>query len=219
MKIRELFENTNARPNYMFQYANHIEQWLSNILHEPFDDSVGLVNPNDLTVELFRDFEIEFKPSEMRPFLLAQFSKCHGDFTIVGNQHFNTLLGCPFEVDGVFRVRNCHNITNLEHIPQKAKQYCLYGTEIKDFTNIDKHIKSAEAIAISQKINSGLLYFLKIKNLEKIIINTFAGWPWDNPSEPLNKAVNIINKHMKSKDVIACQRELIENDLDEFAEL
>ncbi len=61
-----------------------------------------------------------------------------------------------------------------------------------------------------REIKSNVLGLLKIKSLKEIKIYDVKTTPW----------FDIIEKHFNGdKDMIKCQRELIENDLDEYAEL
>lgn len=85
------------------------------------------------------------------------------------------------------------------------------STETFTLEGIDKQIPKAEAIMLYRAgnvITGNVLGLLKLKSLKTI---------WNYPSVSI-EWLDIINKHFVSKDIIACQRELIENDLDEYAE-
>ncbi len=94
----------------------------------------------------------------------------------------------------------------------------------KPFTliNIEKHIEFQAAYEIridSSKYVGGVLNLLKLPNLTKVYATVTLPQPADKRFiNPFNLALAIVSNHLLDKDTIACQRELIENDLDEYAE-
>lgn len=84
-----------------------------------------------------------------------------------------------------------------------------------NFSHVDTYIKSCSVIALPRDYVGPLLSFLKIPNLTRLNAPGF-----NNDKRPQERAKAIINKHLAGgRDIIACQRELIEQDLDEYAEL
>jgi hypothetical protein len=51
------------------------------------------------------------------------------------------------------------------------------------------------------------------------LLSTASTDRWKEGYNTLLKAISIINSYQTANDWIACQRKLIENDLDEYAEL
>ena len=153
-----------------------------------------------------------------------------GDFGCHDNR-LTSLKGAPQNVGGDFYC-SYNNLTSLEGAPQKVggNFYCSYnnltsleGTPQKvngDFSCYDNPIKSLKGIGkdylkeINGFINldhcpieSHMLGLLKVKGLTKIEFNHN------------NKVEEILNKHLKSRDILSCQDELIENGLEEYAKL
>lgn len=64
--------------------------------------------------------------------------------------------------------------------------------------------------------SSGLLSLLKLKNLQRISSNLII--PADEEFRPLIiKAINIVHNHLKEKNILACQEELMDNGLKQYA--
>jgi hypothetical protein len=87
------------------------------------------------------------------------------------------------------------------------------------FTNIKKLVK-CDAIHIYQMeyFNGGLLGLLQIPHPTQVWFssNSIRLAKYDK----LNEAIRIVRTHLDGdRNVVACQRELIEKDLDEYAEL
>jgi hypothetical protein len=73
-------------------------------------------------------------------------------------------------------------------------------------------VKKVYSISIPEE-TKGLLSFVKIQNLMKVS-------PLSTASDELKEACKIVTKYCEANrhDAIACQRKLIESDLDEYAE-
>lgn len=108
------------------------------------------------------------------------------------------------------------HITSLNGItPEIAGGADFSMLEKVNFSHVNTYIKSCSIIALPRDYVGPLLSFLKIPNLSKINCPIFA-----NAKTPQQRAYAIVTKYLQgNKDIIACQRELIENDLDEYAEL
>ncbi len=92
-------------------------------------------------------------------------------------------------------------------------------TNQESLKGIEKLIEGSSAYQLDIHFEApaksvGVLSLLKVKGFDSLVIN--------GPDELLNdlrKVNDILYKHYNSSiDIIACQRELIENDLDEYAE-
>ncbi len=107
---------------------------------------------------------------------------------------------------------NFPHLTSLEGFPKYCKGHVrLSMAKNLSFTNVHKHIFAAEEITVNPYYVGPMLGFLKIENLKEIRY-LFAD------KGNFHEAAEIINKYLPKGDVVKCQRELIENDLDEYAE-
>lgn len=107
-------------------------------------------------------------------------------------------------------------LTSLEHCPREYSGSVDFSNlKNLSYKDVHKHIKWLNGFV---KIHSGymgpLLGVLKIEKFMGIILDA------STQSRELYNAINIINKHLKEgRNIIACQKELYDNDLDEYAEL
>ena len=114
-------------------------------------------------------------------------------FCYLGSNPFKSIDGIPKHMVSL-DLSNCNNI--------------------KSFEGIGSLIKSCEHIMIPETLERNMLGLLKIPNLESIDLEV------EEASEELLKATRIINNHLAhDRNIIACQKELYDNDLDEYAEL
>ena len=136
-------------------------------------------------------------------------------FSIASNS-VKTLKGGPKKVKHVYKVISFSRrspLTSYEGIAEECITYRLFVTNIKSLHNIHKHIKKIDNLCeISNQVKRNLLGFLKIKGPFSLICGVYDG-------DPLWKAVKIVDKHLGHRDLLACQEELIENGLEEYAQL
>ena len=130
----------------------------------------------------------------------------------------SSMEGFPREIDGYLDVSD-NNLTNLEGIPEKT------GMGLELFNNVQlrslagigdkvRHIEKGE-LTLPLSINSSVLGILKIGGN----FRTSLLFKPKNQT-PLSMAINIIEKHRAAGgDIIACKKELIANNLKEFAKL
>ena len=88
----------------------------------------------------------------------------------------------------------------------------IFDKPDQKITGIDKLIGMNNTVTIHQceNIVGGVLSLLKIKHGTLIMF-------WNKT--PMPKWITIVHKYLKDKNIIACQKELYDNDLDEYAEL
>lgn len=72
-------------------------------------------------------------------------------------------------------------------------------------------------ISTTTDYQCGLLPLLKLNKFSLVFTNTHTLQAWDKKTHEIEAALKIVQKHMKEKDVVACQTELIDADLEEFA--
>jgi hypothetical protein len=157
--------------------------------------------------------------------LPCQFGTVHTSF-MVSECNLGSLKGCPISVGARFSVKNNPQITSIDFLPRDAAQYILAGTGIKSFQGIEKQIEKINKpympggnIIIPAGLESHCLGLLKIPSLKSIDISV-ADLNKHKPKTGITKMMHIINKHLVGdRDIIACQEELIEAGLKEFAKL
>ena len=124
--------------------------------------------------------------------------------------NLTSLKGAPQEVGGSFYCYN-NQLTSLEGAPQKVNgDFSCYDNPIKSLKGIGKtYMKEINGFINLDHcpIESHMLGLLKVKGLTFIKFNQNR------------KVEEIINKHLKTRDLLACQDELIENGLEEYAQL
>jgi len=138
-----------------------------------------------------------------------------------------TKIEYPFhEVTGNFYATNT-KISSFENFPNLCRFLSLgQCKQLKSLKGINKHI-----LAIGTRYNSGyidlsdapiedsILSLIKIDYLDSIYYHPTSS---NELSRRLRKAISIVNKHIKDKSnssILSAQKELIEADLDEYAEL
>jgi hypothetical protein len=120
-------------------------------------------------------------------------------------------------LDSALEANHDINIDSLEGIPRimGGGRFSLTHFPKLSLHNIHKHIDRADEIYLGTSYKGPLLSILKMKYQDKS--HTIRG---GTIGSPLEQATKIINKHMATgKNIIACQKELYDNDLDEYAEL
>ena len=163
--------------------------------------------------------------------IINQNEKFVGYFNCVKKQ-LTSLEGCPTQIDGDFSCLD-NKLTSLEYGPLEIDGFywCSHNkltqidgptiningyfrcdfNKIQSLHNIHKQILKMKGgfYATKNPIKSHVLGLLKIPGLTKVELD--------------NKQVqNILNKYIKnkeSKSLINCQNELIDLDLDEYAQL
>lgn len=110
------------------------------------------------------------------------------------------------------------------------KKLTISGSGIKTFSNIHNIIKECGEIAITTNVTpkGGLLGFLKIRNLRKVEVDTVSMHQIKRKKDEsewgkFDEALTIINMYLKKwhadRDLLACQDELMDAGLEEYARL
>jgi hypothetical protein len=127
--------------------------------------------------------------------------------------------GLPNNIQNFF-VGNCA-VGSFKGFPEFVANFKmigkLYGSNGFSFSKIHEHIHAAGELEfddVDVDENSGVLGFLKIKQLYKV---TFK--PTWGKQESLVKAFEIVNKYLPEGDIIDCQNELIDAGLDKHAKM
>ena len=131
-----------------------------------------------------------------------------------------SLKGIP---KNLMRLAASENLINtLEDFPERIEKDCnINNNKLTNLKNIHKHIKYIGGrLDISENpIKSHILGILKIEGLQDVSAFREFHTPKELMHSPLVIAVAIINKHLKDRDILACQQELIDAGYEEFAQL
>ncbi len=194
-----------------YQTQNLINTWNNSnrlVLHEITED--GIINVEG-AIDLYRISDGWKAMSQNSGTLTVNFGVCESFFA--SRMELKSMVGCPKIVCDSFNVSH-NSITTLEGLPSYARVVDLRNNPIKSFEGIG-NLKECEEIWLPNSITSNLLGILKIKTLKRL----YCDANFTNNSR-FHLVFKIIKKHFDTdKDIIACQRQLIENDLDEYAEL
>ena len=124
-----------------------------------------------------------------------------------GSNQIISLKGAPFSVGKNFSCDD-NRLTSLEGSPQSVGgDFDCEDNEIESLSDIHSHIKQINGrfFCRNNPIKHSVLGLLKIQGLSEIVCDS----EW----------AQIINKHLLEKDLIACKKELISANLQEFARL
>jgi|688.fasta_scaffold04879_17 hypothetical protein len=130
----------------------------------------------------------------------------------VSNCNLKSMKNFPLECCGDFRARH-NELTSIKGIPPRAQMIDLRYNPITSFEGIGTKVKSCKSLWMPA-IESHMLGVLQIKDLRSLYLQTI------DMSMDTYRAFQIVLKYIdpKNRNIVQCQRELIENDLDEYAE-
>jgi hypothetical protein len=156
--------------------------------------------------------------------LPCQFGHIERNF-FIANCSLGSLKGCPKIVGGRFSISHNQAITSLDYLPERASSYILRGTNITSFSGIHKVIKEIRPnrqgdgeIVVPHTLTNSILGVLKIPGLKTI---SYPATERAKYSNELRQAIGIVYNHLQNEkiNILACQEELIDNDLKDYAEL
>lgn len=139
-----------------------------------------------------------------------------GKVRIINNPELSSLKTMPKRI-GSFTLNTCPKITSLEGISPIITGDIYFGNlpGLTSLTNIHKYITKALTISIHAEVTSAILGLLKIEKLNNIS-TSFA----NVRNNELEKAVKIVNSYLKTdRNILKCQKELIQNGLKDYAKL
>ena len=213
MKIKELFSSNKSKLNDLrkvkplkvpakldiifamdsYSYPEEAAQTIMNTFKQKYNDLNFYIEYDEILDELYLHIEIPVKSQ----------SDIDKDYSL---DHEN--IEKNRKVD--FTKRTI--ITEIPSFPIKARTILLQPQSEITLQNINKFV-DCQFLAISNAkyIKGNVLGILKIKSLSSLIIDdAAANEQW----------FDILLKHFRNdKNIIACQKELYDNDLDEYAEL
>ena len=180
-------------------------------------DTLGYVNSNavqfvvekELTVGDIDHRKLGFRFGAMR----------NVEFKRLG---LDSCYGFPYLANIVDASEN--NITSINELPKcKYKSLDLSKNPITSLENIHTKLTECQHIILPTGITRNVLGLLKVKGLNAVATPAFSGAVLDRFLD-LFGALKIVNRHLalgngKPPDVFACQEDLIDADLKDFAEL
>jgi len=197
-------------------------------------NSISIINCNH------PKFDASLLYNRELPFQIDDFDGGH--FQYVENLNANTLKSLknfPKRIKTNFNLV-ASGITDFSDGPESVESICSIQSYAKSITNLsieapmlrlsypnleklsglgDSKIEQIELINC-HNIKSHILSLLKIKKLEIVVYVANSLKPWENNTTDFNNALAILNRHlMGNRDILACQEELIEAGLKEFARL
>lgn len=108
-------------------------------------------------------------------------------------------------------------IPDFNEIPNAKVEIELWGAiVIKSFQGIEKNTITSFMLSEQTVVKCGLLRLLKMPNLKFV---PYFGKDAKGETTELGKAMAIIRKHMKEKNIPECQQELIEEGFQQYAKL
>jgi len=182
----------------------------------------GTVNAGQIILTDYGECLPEMKGSDLT-YLPCQFGEIIGSF-FVAKCNLGSLKGSPKKVGGKYSISNNYAITSIEYLPEEAGGYILRNTSIKSFSGIHKVIKKVTGAAeptimLPSSAEHAFLGFLKIPGLKQLTLSQVVQDRGAGVRKELIHAVNIVNKYLPLGNIFACQEELIDNDLKDYAEL
>jgi len=133
-----------------------------------------------------------------------------GDFNCSDNLLTSPLTNTPPKCR-IFSVQN-NKLTSFEGFTPEASYIHFYNNPFTSFSDVYKHVKSCGGFTLPL-VKTGVLAFFKVKDCKSI---TFYNAP---SGSDFARATVIVNWHLATGDLFACQEELIDHNLKDFAEL
>lgn len=213
MKLRELTKLSESKLEKYQRIAKWIEdhRYVQSSGGQSFNDLTIRWN-NDGTVDTIEQLAIDTDDGTI-PF---QFRRAHRGFSLMtstSNVKPITMKGCPHIVNGSFSIDGDISFEGSPEIVN-GSYFCTDFTSLK---GIEKHVKSIGRSLYLYSIERCILGAILIRNLKEI---KFDG-NYDADRHDKFEAIKIVNKHLgKGKaGILAAQTELIDADLDDFAEI
>jgi len=132
------------------------------------------------------------------------------------NDKLSSLKGLPPHAGNGYLSIGGEALESLEGLPPEIDSFRLKAPKMKSLSKIHRHLKKCHQMVLigMDSLEAGLLGLLKIEDLSELT--------WNEMPLEVTKALIIVKKHLKSDKedkVLACQSDLIDAGLDEFATL
>jgi hypothetical protein len=136
------------------------------------------------------------------------------------NNNFETFEGSGLTETNTMTIYGSKSLKSLDGAPNVAFQLTLGGLPNLSFSNIHRQFPGARTISFDTynsqkwKYRGPLLSLLNLKNLIELKFKEDAF-----SNKDFFKALTIINKHLKTRDIVEAMDELMEAGLKEYAKL
>jgi len=194
-----------------YQIQNLINTWNNAnrlVLHELIEDDIinveGEINLYDIS-DGWKAVSNTNGTLEVRFGVCVSFKASH--------MNLSTMVGCPKIVTNKFDVSH-NSIRTLEGLPLNAQVVDLRNNPIQSFEGIHE-LRDCVEMWIPCSITSNMLGLLKMKTLKKLYCDT----NFNTGNTQFHAAFKIVKHHFDNgRNLFACQEELIDNDLKDYAE-
>jgi len=196
MKIKQIFEETEIQKK--------VEKWVMHWCILYASNYVQLDTDSYTTIDA--DGKVTFAPNVKN----VEFCIDQGEA-----QDIST---CPFDylksVEGMDSVAFIGLNLSGKDLPN-VKLLSLSHLSVGDLKGVNR-LDKVTSIELSDAEFNGVLGLLKFPNLKRLSLKRPSH---SEISDEMFDALTIAKNHLADKDVLACQTELIDNDLDKFAKL
>ncbi len=187
-----------------FNNKDDIEKWLDS------HDITGYRINNDLSVDVDQDVSIAYDGNLTH--LPVQFNTVKAHFSIK-HTAITSLRGAPRKVYGEFEC-SYNKLTTLEFIPTWMENMICYENHFTTYKHVRNTVQSCVEVSLPQYPVPGTMYWILVPKIEVISILTMGG-----QFDAMNNIMDILNRHIHTKDILACQEELIDAGLGQWAKL
>jgi hypothetical protein len=158
----------------------------------------------------FEYFEPDYWENGLKS--LKNFPKsCDGGFKISTSKLNDYSNGPEFVDSGEYSIKT--EATEIKNLKVKTQFLYIDGTNLEKLSGLEKSEIREIRIVNGHNLKGNFLGLLKVKGLTNVLLLAAS------KGSDAAKAINIIRNHLEDKNIIACQKELYDNDLDEYAEL
>ena len=194
-----------------YQTQNLVNTWNNanrSVLHELTEDDIINVEGEIDLYEIsdgWKAISTTDRTLEVTFGVCASFKASH--------MNLSSMVGCPKIVTDKFIVSH-NNIRTLEGLPLNARVVDLRNNPIESFEGIG-NLRDCQEIWVPCSITSNMLGLLKIKTLKKLFFDA----NFNVNSSEFHAAFKIIKYHFDNgRNLLACQEELIDAGLKDYAE-
>ena len=194
-----------------YQIQNLINTWNNAnrlVLHELTEDDIinveGEINLYDIS-DGWKVVSTTTRTLEVRFGVCVSFKASH--------MNLSSMVGCPKIVTNKFDVTH-NSIRTLEGLPLNAQVVDLRNNPIQSFEGIHE-LRDCVEMWIPCSITSNMLGLLKMKTLKKLYCDT----NFNTSNTQFHAAFKIVKYHFHhGRNLLACQEELIDAGLKDYAE-
>ena len=136
---------------------------------------------------------------------------CDGGFKISTSKLNDYSNGPEFVGGGEYFIKT--QATEIKNLKVKTQYLEIDASNLEKLSGFEKSEIREIRLVNGHNLKGNFLGLLKVKGLTNVLLFSIS-----KDSDTL-KAINIIRNHLEDKNIIECQKELYDHDLDEYAEL